>query len=51
MRRTVLLALLLPATLAWAVPVESADLQPPSPWMLALLVGLGVKIFRTLGRS
>ncbi len=51
MRRTILLAFLLPAVLAWAAPVESADVQPPSTWMLALLLGLGIKIFRTLGRS
>lgn len=37
--------------MAWAGPVEVTDLQRPSGWMLALLVGVGVKIFRTLGRS
>ncbi|MBS1829403.1 MAG: hypothetical protein JST93_29140 [Acidobacteria bacterium] len=51
MRRTILMAFLLPAMLAWSAPVESADIQPPSAWMLALLLGLGIKIFRSLGRS
>ncbi|MFN7934398.1 MAG: hypothetical protein U0R19_13795 [Bryobacteraceae bacterium] len=51
MRRTILMATMLPAMLAWAAPAEAADVQPPSGWMLALLVGLGIKIFRTLGRS
>ena len=40
MRRTILMAILLPAMLAWAGPVESADSQAPSAWMLALLLGL-----------
>ena len=50
MRRTALVAVAL-QTVAWAGPVEVTDLQRPSGWMLALLVGVGVKIFRTLGRS
>lgn len=51
MLRVLLLAMVLPATFAWSTPIESADIQPPSAWMLALLFGLGIKIFRTLGRS
>ena len=52
MRQTFLLAASLSTVLASASPVETiADAQPPSRWMLAVLVGLGIKIYRTLGRS
>lgn len=48
MRRTIWLAMALPAVLLSATPVDVTDLQKPSGWMLALLAGVAVKICRTL---
>ena len=48
MRWTIWLAMALPAVLLCATPVEVADLQRPSGWMLALVVGVAVKVYRTL---
>ncbi|MBL8173055.1 MAG: hypothetical protein JNK48_00210 [Bryobacterales bacterium] len=49
MWRTIWLATALPAMgLCGETGAELAEMQPPSGWMLALLVGVGFKIYKTL---